>query len=274
MDIVLENLLPALDRCTLIVSTLRGLAKFHETSWLFRTPIQHFTAILGSLRSIRLLAHEILTHARLERRQFIHFSKWLRHEIDLQALETSSDAFAEASEREIGVDYAQILDYLKGGLTESSILQFVRRHAEMVTEHREGEEDVAMISYDDTRKALDDHKRGAAVADDALNIWNMFLQLQDQCRVVFSQITLWQAQNSSMNCGLFLENGIPDIVAMNMIYEVSPLRLCQRPLSLAAVGALVDPNLFVDSPFDRLDTWPLTLPWSRQTLRTKVSEHA
>ena len=46
-----ENFLPALDRCSIIISRLRGLAAYHDQDWIFNGPLSHFTHLLDLLKN-------------------------------------------------------------------------------------------------------------------------------------------------------------------------------------------------------------------------------
>lgn len=113
IDALHENLLPAIDRCSILASGLRGLAKYHDTSERLNLSPSSLTGILDVLQSMRLIVHESLNIATEDRRQFLAFSKWLRFQIELHTSENSADS-DESIEQQATFDFGQILSYIQG----------------------------------------------------------------------------------------------------------------------------------------------------------------
>ncbi|KAB2577683.1 hypothetical protein DBV05_g3785 [Lasiodiplodia theobromae] len=132
LEITHENIIPALDRTSIVVSMLRGLARYTGSSKIINVPPEELSNILDTLRCLRLLAHNVLIYAGEERRQFTAFSKWLRYEIDTQATDPSSQSAEEAADRDPGLDHGLLLAYIPGALTKSKLAPFLRRQADIV----------------------------------------------------------------------------------------------------------------------------------------------
>jgi anaphase-promoting complex subunit 4 len=220
VELVHENLLPALDRCSIIATSLRGLARYDDSSCLFDVPVKDFTVILDILRCLRLLGHYILQYAAEERRQFLVFSKWLRHEIDVQATDPNSASSGEMLEKDPGVNYSQLLAYIQGALSNSHLIPFLRRNPTISdeTSSRKAESP----AYEDLSKALERYKVGTLAQKEILDIWAMFIHLHNKSRDAFSRIARWQTSNTTMSSGLILEDEtITEARDMRMVFEVS-----------------------------------------------------
>ncbi|KAK8233790.1 anaphase-promoting complex, cyclosome, subunit 4-domain-containing protein [Phyllosticta capitalensis] len=213
LEMTHENLLPALDRCSIVVSMLRGLASYTGSSSIINVAPQDLTEILDTVRSLRLLGHNILVYAGEERRQFVEFSKWLRHEIDTQAAEPAPQA-TEETEKDAGVDFGQLFAYIQRTLKESRLTPFLRRQQDL------GDFRLGVLEYEIVKNNLKRHKMGLHIEQGSLCTSSVTQLLQTQCDKLFAQITAWQAANCSLSCGLFLEAEKPSETSdMRMVYE-------------------------------------------------------
>ncbi|KAF2845672.1 hypothetical protein T440DRAFT_459853 [Plenodomus tracheiphilus IPT5] len=196
-----ENLLPALDRCSIVVSRLRGLAQFHDRDWIFTSPVQDFTALLEVLKNMRLLAHTTLLYAGEEKKQFHAFSKWLRFIIDFEATEPESQSRAEMELREPGVDMSQVLEYIKHGLTKSDMNPYLRPEAQLNTQVRAAEP----ASYEDTKKAVELLKEGARFKEEALCLEHVAGHLRTGVQGLLRQVSRWLEDGVQMDGGIVLQ---------------------------------------------------------------------
>ncbi|KAF2124778.1 hypothetical protein P153DRAFT_350031, partial [Dothidotthia symphoricarpi CBS 119687] len=220
LALVHENLIPAIDRCAIVISRLRGLAQFHDRDWIFSCPITDFTALVETLKSMRLLAHTVLLYAADEKRQFHAFSKWLRFCIDYEATEPESQSRAEMEMRDPGVDIGMVLEYIRYGLTKSSLSPHLRPEAQLSSEQR-GQE---VASYEDTRKAIELSKEGAGFKEEALCLEFVAGHLGEGVTKLLKQVSQWQETNTQMDCGIVLEetHDTEDLIAdMRMLSELS-----------------------------------------------------
>lgn len=116
------NLLPALDRITVAVTTLRGYARFHDGSSKFDVPPQLFSDILDHIDSLRLVAQRMQLIIMTEHKQFRAFIKWLRLQLDIAIAGPSSHSALETEQREVpGMDYSLIFTYIKQTLMDSKV---------------------------------------------------------------------------------------------------------------------------------------------------------
>ncbi|KAF2743961.1 hypothetical protein M011DRAFT_461216 [Sporormia fimetaria CBS 119925] len=222
-QIIHENLLPALDRCTIILSRFRGLAKYYESGWIFTTPVSEFNALLEKVRIMRLLGHTALLHINEERRSFFAFSKWLKYEIDYQSTDPLSQTRQEIDNRDPGVDVGMVVNYIRYGLLKSDIEPFVRLSQALTEEQRKTE-----TSYDDTLKEIKLMKKGDPYRSEVLSLEAGLMRLYEGCQKLFQDISQWQRDNISMDCGIVLEDDCSDagkaaaqspVVDMRMVCE-------------------------------------------------------
>lgn len=214
LAIVHENLLPAIDRCSIIISRLRGLAEFHrDREWIFSTP-GDFTDLLESLKNLRLLAHTVLLYGAEEKRNFAHFSKWLRFCIDFEATELESQSRVEMEARDPGVDVMLVLEYIQFGLMKSSLAPYLRP----------ADEQCEKVGYVDTKRAVEVLKDGGGYREDAVCLDNVLSSLREGVKGVLGQVGKWQEGNIRMDAGVVLDNagGEDGVRDMRMVVEVRP----------------------------------------------------
>jgi anaphase-promoting complex subunit 4 len=214
-----ENFLPALDRCSIIISRLRGLAMYYEDhDWIFRGPIGEFTALLEGLKNLRLLAHTTLLYAVDEKKHFASFSRWLRYEIDFEATEPDSQSRVEMEAKDPGVDIAVVLEYIQFGMTTSDLGPFLKAARDVVGKGKAG------VGYEETRKAIVGLKEGAAYNVEALCLEGVLDAFGKGVHGLLKQVSAWQKDNVSMDCGVVLGEGDgAAALDVRMVYEVSPL---------------------------------------------------
>src|SRR6266536_2491918 len=109
-DLVHQNMLPALERCGIILSRLLGIARFHDgdVDIGFTTP--QITRLMDIVACLTLVSHKILLLVMEELELFVVFSSWLRLEIDRLASSSHSE---ELSEKEAMMDNGKVLLYIR-----------------------------------------------------------------------------------------------------------------------------------------------------------------
>ncbi|KAL5413917.1 hypothetical protein PMIN04_009233 [Paraphaeosphaeria minitans] len=208
-----ENFLPALDRCSIIISRLKGLAEFHDRDWIFSGPLTDFTALLDVLKTMKLLANTTLLYAADEARYFTSFSKWLRYSIDFEATEPGSQSRTELESQPAGVDIGIVLEYIQYGLSKSDVQPYLASAKEIPGE---------ATDYDDTRKAIELLRGGDKSKAEALCLEKVLLQFGGGVRNLLKQVSQWQENNTSMDSGVVLgEGNIGVPLDMRMVSEPS-----------------------------------------------------
>ncbi|KAM5345505.1 hypothetical protein ACJ41O_011367 [Fusarium nematophilum] len=120
--LVHENFLPALDRCSVILSRLRGLAQFYDTRDDMGFSVAQINRVMDIISSLSLVGHKILICVMDELESFTAFSSWLRFQID--RLASSSSSGEELTEKEATMDTSKVLTYIEHYLTDSSLKIF------------------------------------------------------------------------------------------------------------------------------------------------------
>ncbi|KAK4983275.1 hypothetical protein LTR50_007326 [Elasticomyces elasticus] len=152
-----NNLLPALERATIVVSRLRGLALFHDANESFSVEASVFDDILEVIDGIRFLAYQVLIVAGEEHRQFRAFSRWLRLQIDLVSANTNL-ATEENMERDAAIDYEKVTTYIKGPLMQSRLqplLKVTDDYEQLLSRHC-----ALPPSLADVKAAISRHRQG------------------------------------------------------------------------------------------------------------------
>ena len=119
-SLVHENFLPALERCSVILSRLRGLALFHKQRDDIGFSAAQVSRAMDIIACLTLVGHKILTHAMDELEHFAAFSAWLRFQIDRLA----SPANDDLTEKEATMDSGRVLTYIERYLTDSPLSLF------------------------------------------------------------------------------------------------------------------------------------------------------
>ncbi|KAF2442899.1 hypothetical protein P171DRAFT_522584 [Karstenula rhodostoma CBS 690.94] len=198
LQLLHENFLPALDRCSIIISRLKGLAEFHDRDWIFSGPMTEFTALLDVLKTMRLLANTTLLYAADEKRYFTSFSKWLKYSVDLETTEPGSQSRAEMESQPAGVDIGIVLEYIQYGMSNSDVQPYLTSAKEIPGE---------ATDYEDTLKAIELLRGGGIYKAEALCLEKVLLQFGDGVRNLLKQVSQWQETNTSMDSGIVLGEG-------------------------------------------------------------------
>lgn len=121
-SLVHENFLPALERCSIILSRLRGLGQFHDAREDIGFSVTQISRVMDIIECLTLLGHKILLIVMDELDHFRSFSMWMRFQID--CLNSSSDDKSELSEKEATMDNGKVLTYIERYLTDSPLRVF------------------------------------------------------------------------------------------------------------------------------------------------------
>ncbi|KAK4650360.1 hypothetical protein QC762_706750 [Podospora pseudocomata] len=120
--LVHENLIPALERCGIILSRMLGIARFHDSEEGIGFNATQITRLMDIVSCLTVVAHKILLNVMDELEYFSVFSTWLRLQIDQQA--SSSSATEELTEKEATMDHAKVLTYIQRYLTSSPLAMY------------------------------------------------------------------------------------------------------------------------------------------------------
>jgi anaphase-promoting complex subunit 4 len=205
--------LPALDRCSVVLTSLQGLAQYHEHSPVFDVPASSFSLILDIIRCIRLLAHHIRVYASEEQLRFHAFSKWLRYAIEVQAADPTTSNGEEIIDKDPGVDFGLVFAYIQGAMKTSKIDQFLLLS---------GEPPQVVASpgmYDQLRQSLQQCKAGETPKTDNLKLWSYHDEWCKQNEQLLHHITNWQRANTFIPGGIVLSNQAVSSSAIRTVYR-------------------------------------------------------
>lgn len=117
---------PALERCALVASQLRGLATYYANSHEFTVEPEEFTLIINAVTTAQTLTHEAMRLCSREVTLYRVFAKWLRKQIDLAGMEAGSAGAIEAAETiATSTDLPNLLEYLEGPIIESRLTALI-----------------------------------------------------------------------------------------------------------------------------------------------------
>lgn len=116
-SLVHENLIPALQRCSIILSRLRGLAQFHDTRGDIGFSVAQISRAMDAVACLTMVAHRVLLQVMEELELFNAFSLWLRFQID--RLASSNANSEELMEKEAMMENGKVLAYIQRYLTQS-----------------------------------------------------------------------------------------------------------------------------------------------------------
>lgn len=214
-----ECLLPALQRCEVLLSRLIGISKFHKLNHILGLETRDLQEVVETLDCLHLLSHSILTKTTHELHQFLEFARWLRHEIDIQTAEPMSQTLEELLEKSDLIDHATTLEYIEGALTKSSLRRYISSTPGTNTTAGDAQKRVSdgeklsfYQAFKNTLAAEEDEKsrernnsnknESSRPALPQLN--DLIARLESQCGKVFGKIALTQRRSILHHCLLVL----------------------------------------------------------------------
>ncbi|KHJ35645.1 putative anaphase-promoting complex component cut20 apc4 [Erysiphe necator] len=115
--IIHENMLPALERFTVILSRFIGIAKFQPLNETVGFTSQHISLLMDTIACLHLIFSKILSQVVDEIDLFTYFSAWIRYEIDKLTSDFSSTLAEDTTEKESLIDHSKVFFYLQTILT-------------------------------------------------------------------------------------------------------------------------------------------------------------
>lgn len=214
-----ENLLPSLDRFSVLISRLRGLSRFQDANYALGLFTLELDNILDSVNTLQLMAHNILISICSELQQFYAFSSWLRQEIENQATDPTSATAQEAAEKDTSVDYGNTLEYIQGAMKESRLLELLGNR----DDHRpKWDLDAEGRSlYQLYKKEVSELNKGASAQKQLPGLDDLIAHLEKKCGLMFGRIAETQRRNVRFGPSIQVGQGIPDCMDMRMVSEVS-----------------------------------------------------
>lgn len=211
-----ENLLPALERCLVLVSRLRGLSRFQVSNVRLGLLAQELDSIIDTVNCLQLVAHHILIASNSELVQFQAFSEWLHQEIDTQSSDPNS---SETAEKDPNVDHESTLEYIQGAMTHSRLTRLFNMQEEVDQRPQrdltaEGRSLFELFKREIKHQDQEDTKTLLPSLEVLIG------HLGTQCNIVFSRIAETQRRNVRFGPPISLARGLPHCMDIRMMVEV------------------------------------------------------
>ena len=200
-------MLPALQRFSILVSCLRGLARFHESNVALGLEVLELDQIFDTINCLQLLAHTVLIYSGSELRQFSAFSAWLRQEIEVQATDPLSAVAEENVDKDSVPDYQQILLYVRGAMQKSQLYELFYVQKEDQRTAWDIDNDNAML-YDRYKAEVKKTRQGDRVEKQLPGLESLISRLSRQCRLVFQRIADSQARKIRIGDSISVGNNV------------------------------------------------------------------
>ena len=121
-SLVHENFLPALERVSIILSRLLGIARFHESEAEIGFTSAQIMKVMDIVSCLMLVGNKILLLVMEELELFHAFSIWLRHEIDCLA---SSSTTEDLTEKDATMEHGKVLAYIQQYMPASPLRHYL-----------------------------------------------------------------------------------------------------------------------------------------------------
>lgn len=185
--IVHECLLPALERCHVVLSRLEGMSRFQKAARVLGLDTRALTIVRGTMDCLCILAHDLLNVIGKEIREFEAFLKWIRLEAEVQGLEATSERAEELREGSDTIEYRVVLDYISGAMKHSGTLKYLRhigpgKETDIESDWRGGDEESGY--YEAYIRARKDPETAKTMP----RLDQLVTRLEGQCAKVFEQI--------------------------------------------------------------------------------------
>ncbi|EXJ91100.1 hypothetical protein A1O1_04207 [Capronia coronata CBS 617.96] len=182
-----ENLMPALERCHVILDRLHGLAMYGPTSSKLGLNEHNVAKIIETTDALTIFAEDLLLDVAKEVKEFTAFMKWMKFECEVEALEESSERAEELREAWTGENEVMaVLEYVSGAMAHSRLWKYV----DSTTNDHLGEGSAAMaaITADTDAGFLANYVKRRSDGKPLPVLEEMIEQMQKQSDVVFEEI--------------------------------------------------------------------------------------
>ncbi|MCJ1402966.1 hypothetical protein MMC11_006188 [Xylographa trunciseda] len=211
--LVHENLLPALQRFSVLVSRLRGLSRFQESITQLGLGTEELDHMLDTVNCLQLLAHSVLITVGSECRQFSAFSVWLKQEIETQGTTTTSPS-DESLEQDLILDHALILEYIQGAMSQSRLSELfgIQPESDGRPDWISVNEDVSI--YETYKKEVKRCNQGLRPERKLPGLDGLIARLGKQSTILFHNIS--EAQKRKVRFGKLVTLGTGKLINADM----------------------------------------------------------
>ena len=201
-------MLPALDRCSVILSRFAGVAKFQGTNDAAGFTIHQMNLLMDTIACLHLVSSKILMQVIDELDLFVAFSNWIRYEIDRLASDSSNTPEDDKVEKEASIDHSKVLLYLQTAMTTSPLAMYFddSQPEEHDNSWKNAEQGLPMFDLLD--KQLRKQERGVSYLKTLPRVDLLCKYLVDQASTIFGQIA--EAEKRNVLFGKVYEVGVID----------------------------------------------------------------
>ena len=207
-----ENLLPALERVSVLISRLRGLSKFQSSNIALGLSTHELEKVLDTSNCLQLLAHNILKAVGSELRQFSAYSAWLHQEIERQAADPISTTSSESRAKESNFNHADVLEYIQGAMINSWLHQYLTVQSPSTPLL-----DEQNSYYETCKQGFRDTNGKSKLENKAPGLDALITHLDGQCNKFFAGVAETQRRNVRLGRPVFLGNGVPASIDMRIL---------------------------------------------------------
>ncbi|KAK0124380.1 hypothetical protein ONS95_009343 [Cadophora gregata] len=220
--LVHENMLPALERCSIILSRFLGIVKFQGSSSSMGFTSQQINLIMDTVACMHLVSSKILIQVVDELELFTSFSTWLRHEIDRLASDSSLPN--EDVDKESSIDHSKVLLYIQSIMTSSPLAIYLNDPSSSDDNETWTHSKYGVPMFDLLDKEIQKQERGLSYIKPLPRVDLLCAFFQQQAHSIFGKIAEAEKRNvlfgKPQNVGIVEVDGPVD---MRMSAKVSSL---------------------------------------------------
>jgi anaphase-promoting complex subunit 4 len=207
-------MLPALERCSVILSRFAGIAKFQGSNDIVGFSSHQIDLLMDTVACLNLVSSKILVQVVDELTLFSSFSAWLRYEIDRLASDASpSSPDEEEADKEGTIDHSKVLLYLQTCMTAGPLAVYLGPAlSDVETAEWPHDDRVPIFTLLDSQ--LQKQKEGLPYSTHLPRVDFLSKVLARQATTVFSQIA--EAERRNVLFGQAKDIGIQSGAALDM----------------------------------------------------------
>lgn len=206
--LVHENMLPALERCSVILSRFSGIAKFQGPNDTVGFSSQQISLIMDTVACLHLIGSKILIQVVDELDLFSAFSSWLRFEIDRLASDASTTPKDDELEKEATIDHSKVLLYLQNCMTASPLEVYLGDCTSEDYNHGWNQAEQGLPMFDLLDKQLQKQEKGLSYMKPLPRVELLCKYLSMQAKTIFGQIA--EAEKRNVLLGYPQEVGVAE----------------------------------------------------------------
>ncbi|RFU31034.1 hypothetical protein B7463_g5333, partial [Scytalidium lignicola] len=191
--LVHENMLPALERCSVILSRLTGVAKFQGPYDSLGFTSRQISQLVDVVACLHLISSKILNQVIHELDLFVSFSAWLHYEIGRLSAENSNTD--EEAEEESTINHGKVLLYIQTCMMSSPLSIYLS--GIKADDSHNGEPDVeqGLPLFDLVHEQLQRQENGLSYTQEYPQLEFLCSYLFQQASSVFDQIAAAEKRN-------------------------------------------------------------------------------